>query len=246
MEVLIYMISTVMLACIGSFIGVCCERLPRNEQVLKGKSQCDSCGNALRAPELIPVISYLVLRGRCGRCKAKITAFCVLIELATIAFGLLPLIMIGLTVQGFAYSAATCILIEIAVMDYKTMEISDLANIMIAMIGLVLMFVNGSYTSSLIGMICVSFPFLILALFKAMGWGDVKLMAAVGILLGIQGVLLAAFFGIIVGSIAAMFMKLKKLRGWKSEMAFGPFLCVGAYAAMLFGPKCISLYLSLF
>lgn len=126
------------------------------------------------------------------------------------------------------------------------MEISDIASIIIAVIGLGLMIYNGTYVPSLTGTVCVSVPFLVLALFKMMGMGDVKLMAAVGLLLGIKGVLLAAFFGIIIGSFAAAIMKIKNLRGWKSEIAFGPYLCIGSYISMLFGEKLIALYLSLF
>lgn len=246
MEVLMYMTCAVMLACIGSFIGLCCDRLPKSEQIIRGKSWCDACGHPLKASELIPIFSFLVLRGRCRYCKAKIPPFCFGIEIATIAFGLGPLLVFGMTAQGIAYTAVTCILIETAVVDYRTMEISDLLNVTIGIIGLILMFINGSYVSSLIGAVCVSLPFLVLALCKAMGMGDVKLMAAVGILLGVKNVLLAAFFGVVVGSTVAMIMKLKELRGWKSEIAFGPYLCVGIYASMLFGQQCIELYLSLF
>ena len=78
-----------------------------------------------------------------------------------------------------------------------------------------------------------------------MGAGDVKLMAAVGILLGYKGVLLAAFFGIVIGSVAAVILKIKKLKGWKSEIAFGPYLCIGTYISMLFGERLLSLYLSI-
>ena len=148
--------------------------------------------------------------------------------------------------QGVAFSIVTCVLIEIALLDYKTMEISDIASIIIAVIGLGLMIYNGTYVPSLTGAVCVSVPFQVLALLKMMGMGDVKLMAAVGLLLGIKGVLLAAFFGIIIGSFAAAIMKIKNLRGWKSEIAFGPYLCIGSYISMLFGEKLIALYLSLF
>ena len=125
------------------------------------------------------------------------------------------------------------------------MEISDIASVIIAVVGIGLMIYGGTYAQSLWGALCVSIPFLVLAITKAMGMGDVKLMAAVGLLLGIKGVLLAAFFGIVIGSIAAAIMKIRNLRGWKSEIAFGPYLCIGTYISMLFGEKLIALYLSL-
>ena len=245
MNLLTYIFAFAVYACVGSFIGVCADRIPRGEQIYKGRSHCDSCDRELKAWELIPILSYVLLGGRCKRCRKRIPVSSLFIELATSVLGTLAIIMYGLTVQGIAFSIITCILIEIAIVDYKTMEISDLASLMIAVIGISLMIYDGSYIPSLTGMACVSLPFLVLALLKTMGFGDVKLMAAVGLLLGYKGVLLAAFFGIVIGSVAAAVMKIKNTKGWKSEIAFGPFLCVGTYISMLFGEQLLTLYLSL-
>ena len=245
MNLLTYIFAFAVYACVGSFIGVCADRIPRGEQIYKGRSHCDSCDRELKAWELIPILSYVLLGGRCKRCRKRIPVSNLLIELATSVLGTLAIIMYGLTVQGIAFSIITCILTEIAIVDYKTMEISDLASLMIAVIGIALMIYDESYIPSLIGMVCVSLPFLVLALLKTMGFGDVKLMAAVGLLLGYKGVLLAAFFGIVIGSVAAAVMKIKNTKGWKSEIAFGPYLCVGTYISMLFGEQLLTLYLSL-
>lgn len=246
MNLMIYAFAFVIFACVGSFIGVCYDRIPRGEQIFAGRSHCDTCGKTLSPWELIPIVSYVFLWGKCRKCRKHIPFTSTAIELTTAVLATGALIAHGLTVQGVAFSIVTCVLIEIALLDYKTMEISDIASIIIAVIGLGLMIYNGTYVPSLTGTVCVSVPFLVLALFKMMGMGDVKLMAAVGLLLGIKGVLLAAFFGIIIGSFAAAIMKIKNLRGWKSEIAFGPYLCIGSYISMLFGEKLIALYLSLF
>ena len=232
-------------ACIGSFIGVCYDRIPRGEKIWKGRSHCDACGRTLGVLELIPVISFLCLRGRCRKCKGKIAITSTLVEIFTAVFGTLTVIVNGLTVQGIVFGFASCILFEIALLDQKTMEISDLSCLLIAVCGVILMVVNGSYISSLIGMVCVSLPFLVLTLLGGMGMGDVKLMCAVGILLGWQQTLLAAFFGIVIGSAAALILKTNNKRGWKSEIPFGPYLCIGTFLSMLVGPQCIAMYLSL-
>ena len=243
--IMTYIFAFMLFACIGSFIGVCIQRIPQGEQIWKGRSHCDTCGKALNPFELIPFVSYLCLRGRCSKCKSKISISNIAIEFITASLGTLCLIVCGLTVQGIAYGLVTCVLIEVAFIDQKIMEISDLANLMIALIGIVLMVYNGSYLSSLIGLVCVSLPFLVFVLCRAMGLGDVKFMAEVGILLGWKSVLLAAFIGIVTGCIAALALKIANRKKWKSEMAFGPYLCVGAYISMLFGEQIISLYLSL-
>jgi len=245
MNLLTYIFAFAVFACVGSFIGVCADRIPRGEQIYKGRSHCDSCGRELKAWELIPILSFVFLGGCCRKCRKRIPVSSLLIELMTGVLGTLAIILYGLTVQGIAFGIITCILIEITIVDHKTMEISDLASLMIAVFGVTLMIYDGTYVSSLIGLVCVSVPFLVLALFKTMGFGDVKLMAAVGLLLGYKGVLLAAFFGIVIGSAAAAVMKIKNTKGWKSEIAFGPYLCVGTYISMLFGERLLSLYLSL-
>ena len=245
MDIVIYSLIFFALTCIGSFIGVCFERIPEGESIIKGRSQCESCGKALKSYELVPLVSYLFLRGRCCKCKTKIPLRYLGIEFFTAVFGMIPLIMYGVSVQGFAYCAISCILFEIALLDFKTMEISDVASLMIGLIGIALMIYEGSYLSSLVGAVCVSVPFLVFALCGVMGYGDVKLMAAVGVLLGIKGVLFAAFAGIVIGCFAAFIMKFKKTHDWKSEIAFGPYLCIGSYLSMLIGPRCIELYLSI-
>ena len=245
MSLMIYAFAFMIFACVGSFIGVCYDRIPRGEQIFAGRSHCDACGRTLSPWELIPILSYVFLWGKCKKCRKHIPFTSTAIELTTAVLATGTLMAHGLTVQGVAYSIVTCVLIEITLLDYKTMEISNIASIIIAAIGLGLMIYDETYAHSLPGSLCVSIPFLVLALLKMMGMGDVKLMAAVGLLLGIKGVLLAAFFGIVIGSIAAAIMKIRNLRGWKSEIAFGPYLCIGTYISMLFGEKLIALYLSL-
>ena len=245
MDIVIYSLMFFALTCIGSFIGVCFERIPEGESIVRGRSHCESCGKVLKSYELVPIFSYLFLKGRCSKCKKKIPIRCLVIEIFTAVLGIIPLILYGVSVQGFAYCAITCILFEIALLDFKTMEISDFANLLIAIIGIVLMIYKGSYLSSLVGAVCVSIPFLVFALCGVMGYGDVKLMAAVGILLGVKGVIFAAFTGIVIGCFAAIIMKIKQTHDWKSEIAFGPYLCLGSYLSMIIGPRCIALYLSI-
>lgn len=245
MNCLIYIFVFMLLSCVGSFIGLCSYRIQRGEQIWGGRSHCDKCGKKLRAFELIPIISFFLLGGKCSGCKMRISMESTVIEIVSALLGTSCLLMYGVTLRGFAYCIVTCILIEIAVLDFKTMEISDIAVALIGVIGIVLMIQSGEYISSLIGLICVSGPFLIMSLCKVMGMGDVKLMAAVGLLLGYKGVLIATFFGIVIGCVAAIFMKVLNRKDWKSEIAFGPFLCAGTFLSMMFGRQLLSMYLTL-
>ena len=145
MNLLTYVFAFAIFACVGSFIGVCADRIPRGEQILKGRSRCDSCGKTLGALELIPIVSYLFLGGKCRHCKARIPFQSTAIELLAAALGTLSIFLFGPTVQGIAYGIVTCVLIEVAVLDFKTMEISDVASILIALVGIVLMIYHGTY-----------------------------------------------------------------------------------------------------
>lgn len=245
MKIMTGIFAFVIFACIGSFIGVCYDRIPKGEKVWKGRSHCDVCGRTLGVRELIPIISFICLKGRCRKCKGKISIASTLIEIFTAVIGTLAVIVYGPTVQGIVFGFAACILFEIALLDQKTLDIADMACLLVALCGAVLTVVNGSYISSLIGMVCVSLPFLVITLLGGMGMGDVKLMCAVGILLGWQQTLLAAFFGVVIGGAAALILKISNKKGRKSEIPFGPYLCVGTYLSMLIGPQCIAVYLSL-
>lgn len=244
MEILIYGVWGFGLAAIGSFIGVCYTRIPIGKQIINGPSQCDNCGKKLQAYEMIPIISYLMLGGKCHSCKKRIPRSCLILELATVVVGMVPLCLFGLTINGFAVSMAACILLEIAIIDYKTMEISDKASLLLGSIGIVLMFTRGTYLSSLIGF-CSKSTFLCISTAEVDGDGRCCVDGCGRNLLGFPNIFCAAFFGIVIGSIGAVIQKITKLKGWKSEIAFGPYLCSGIYIAMLFGEDIISQYLSM-
>ena len=100
-------------ACVGSFIGVCFDRIPKGEKIWRGRSHCDVCGKKLSVLELIPIISFICLRGRCHGCKEKISPVSTFIELATATLGTLMIYIYGLTVQGIAFGLTTAILIRL-------------------------------------------------------------------------------------------------------------------------------------
>lgn len=245
MNSLICAAAFMVFACIGSFIGVCTERIPRGEQIFKGRSHCDNCQRLLKPWEMVPILSFLALRGKCSVCKSKIPVTGFITETAVAVLGTVCIWLYGFNFRGIVYGVVACVLTEIFLMDLKTMEISDIANLIIAVLGIIMMIKNKTYISSLTGGLCVSIPFLVMAAFGTMGYGDVKFMAAVGILLGLKKTLLAAFIGIVIGSLSAIIIRIKEKKEWKSEIPFGPYLCLGTYISMLFGDKLISFYISL-
>lgn len=231
---------------VGSFLNVCIYRIPLGEDVVHTDSHCMSCGYRLAWYDLIPVFSWVLLRGRCRRCKAPVSAQYPLVELAN---GLVwtGLIWVhGFSVTGICYCIAASSLLVLSIIDWRTYEIPVGCNYVIGAAGLVnLFFHRGEWVSLLLGAVSVSGLLLLILLVsrgRAMGGGDVKLMAAAGLLLGFQGTILAFAAGCVFGSV--IHLCLMKLQGKERMLAFGPYLSLGIWFVMMWGRGLIEWYLS--
>ena len=229
LECLLGLIRFLLGAALFSFMNVVAWRLPRNMDPLKGRSICPRCGRTLDAPDLVPVFSWLFLRGRCRHCGAHIPARYLLVE-----------------VLGGVLALAVCgILLSIALIDAETQTIPDRLNFALAVCGVAGTALSpAGWRGHIIGAVCVSVPMflLCLAIDGAFGGGDIKLMAAAGLFLGWQNTLLAMFFGILGGGVYGMYLLAAKKADKKDHFAFGPFLCAGIVLAMLFGEPVVGWY----
>lgn len=237
-------------ACFGSFINAASLRYAAGQDFVKGRSVCPGCKVVLCWYDLIPMASFIILKGRCRYCKSKIPARYVLIELlAAIAFPLCFAVL-GMIWFTIAALAVTCILLAISLIDLATSEIPDgliIALIPIAIVSIWLMPEIG-VLSRLIGMVAISLPMLILTLIisGAFGGGDIKLMAVCGFMLGLQNTLLAFFIALLLGGGRAVYLMAAKNRKYKKHMVFGPALSAGIFISILFGEDIIHWYLSFF
>lgn len=235
LELLLGLIRFLLGAALFSFMNVVAWRLPRGMDPLKGRSVCPQCGHKLGAPDLVPVFSWLFLRGRCRHCGAHIPARYLLVELlgGVLALGCtwrygaayaLPGGLFGMSWAALLALAVCGILLSVSLIDAETQTIPDRLNLALAL--------------------CVSVPMFLLCLVidGAFGGGDIKLMAAAGLFLGWQNTLLAMFFGIVFGGIYGIYLLAAKKAGKKDHFAFGPFLCAGIVIAMLFGGPVLEWY----
>ena len=267
-EFLMALIRFLLGAALFSFMNVVAWRLPRGASPFVGRSACPQCGNTLGAAELVPVFSWVFLRGRCRHCGAKIPVRYVLVEVlggalalgCTGRYGAATLPTAGLFGMSWAalLALALCgILLSVARIDAETQTIPNGLNLAAAGVGVLSVFLalaadTGPVASVLggraLGAVCVSGPMLLLCLLipGAFGGGDIKLMAAVGLFLGWQHTLLAAFLAILAGGCYGIWLLATKKAGKKDHFAFGPFLCAGIVAAMLFGPDLLGWYLRFF
>lgn len=241
-----YIICIILGLLIGSFLNVCIYRLPKKEDIVITRSHCMACGNVIKWYDLIPVISYMVLGGKCRSCKTKLSVQYPIIELLN---GLLYCFIVfikGFTIEAALICLLASCLIVISVIDWRTYEIPVGLNVFITILGIINLVIHYTdWTNYIIGAVCVSgFLFLLFVVTKGrgIGGGDIKLMFAAGLLLGWQNIILSLALGCIIGSIIHILRM--KLSGEDHVLAFGPYLSVGIMIASLFGNQIISAYIS--
>lgn len=250
---------------VGSFLNVCIYRIPLKESVSKERSHCMSCGYQLAWFDLIPLFSWLFLRGKCRKCGAPISKQYPIVE------GLNAVLVVLVFASMYGFNAYTmfetytmdtilfCLLISalivLSVIDFRTYEIPFKINVFIFVLGLLnIAFRVITYDSTrwdlplyIIGFFIVSIPLGIIwyvSAGRAIGGGDVKLMAAAGLLIGWKLCLLALVVGCVVGSVIHIIrMKVTKA---DHVLAMGPYLSVGIATAVLIGQPIVDWYLGFF
>jgi leader peptidase (prepilin peptidase)/N-methyltransferase len=247
-ETLAAIIAGVFGAMIGSFLNVCIIRWPREESVVKPRSRCPGCGQLIAWYDNIPVLSWLLLRGRCRRCRVSISFQYPLIELATALLWVFMAYRHGPDLRALQGAIFFTILLGIALTDAREYIIPDEFSLGGLVIGIGFSLAAGfaGIATALLGA-AVGFGLLWgvgaagTRIFKedAMGGGDIKMMAMVGAFVGWQGVLLTVFLGALLGTL--VFVPLS-LIGKKRLVPFGVFLSLGAAATWLAGPAVIAWY----
>ena len=248
----IYLFAFLFGAASGSFLNVCIYRLPKEESLIKRNSHCMTCGEEIKRRDLIPIVSWCWLRGKCRACGAPISPRYTVVEaLNALVWVFLAwkidvaVFPVNFVLTGLLFSA----LIVVFFMDWDTQLISNYVVIFIAVLGvLYIVFNHKEYdipiSSHIIGAFVVSVPLLLIELLskgKAMGRGDVYLMAASGLFLGIQNTLVALAVALITGSIAGIIIK----RFTKNSVfAFGPWLSLGVAVAVLYGNNLADWYMA--
>lgn len=244
--VLLYIIIFLYGVVIGSFLNVCIYRIPKQENIVKIRSHCMNCGYQLKWYDLVPLFSYLCLRGRCRCCKQKISVQYPLIELLNGALYCIVFAVYGISVEALLYALLASALITLSVIDFRTYEIPVGINIFILALGLIRIATDFTHWSDYaVGFLVVSgFLYLVhlVTRGRGIGGGDIKLMAVSGLLLGWKQILLAFVMGCIIGSI--IHIARMKISGQGHMLAFGPYLSIGILISALAGDQMIAWYLS--
>ncbi len=231
---------------IGSFLNVCIYRIPRHEEIVYTPSHCMACGQPIKWYDLVPVISFLHLRGRCRQCGTTLSKQYPLVEFINgLAYMGLYLIY-GLTLQWVIAASLFSALLVIAVIDYYHMIIPNGMVIYLAITHILyVVVVSHHYTKSIAGFVVITGVMMAIYLLSRgnLGLGDVKLMAVCGILLGWYNSLLALSIGAVLGSVIGLTLIGMKRASFKQAIPFGPFLCTGIMIAFLYGDDLVTWYL---
>jgi len=239
---------------VGSFNNVCIYRIPRNESIIYPASHCPKCRSKIKPIDNIPLLSYILLKGRCRNCGSKISIQYPVVEFLTGLIYLIIYLIYGLSIQSLVYIILSSALIIIAFIDLQEQIIPDVISLPGIVVGLILSFIVPyiSFINSALGALVGGGIILIIAwvgsiIFKkeAMGGGDVKLAAMIGAFLGWRYMVISLFLGFFLGALAGIFLILSKIKRKEDMVPFGPFIALGSIITLLCGEKIIAWYIGI-
>lgn len=261
---MVYIILFIFGSVIGSFLNVCIYRLPRNEKIGLSRSRCPYCKNIIRWYDNIPFISYILLRGRCRYCGKHISFRYFVVEFLTA--GILCILWWKFAavsvIAVLVYFVFVCFLIIASFIDLEFFIIPDVINFSGIILGLAagacFPFVLGEkiwymgLLRSFLGVVIGGGSLFLVAVSasavlkkEAMGMGDVKLLAMIGSFIGWQWALFTVFWSSLLGSVFGIGLIMLQKANIKAKIPYGPYLSLGAFISLLFGPEIMKWYLDL-
>ena len=239
-------------AAIGSFLNVCIYRLPEHQSIVRPASHCLSCKQPIAFYDNIPLISFLVLKGKCRNCKIPLSYQYPLVELLTACMSLACLITWGVTLTAFFTFIFIAALIVVTFIDLEHKIIPDIISLPGIVYGLVLSLLlpRITFIDSVLGtaigggsLLLVAGVYYLLTKHEGMGLGDVKLLAMMGAFLGWKSILFIIMVGSFTGAIVGIVIMLLKRKDRRYAIPFGPFLSLGAVSYLFYGKEIIYWYL---
>ncbi len=255
MEVLLYVFSALLGVCVGSFLNVVIYRLPNGMSLIRPASHCPSCGEKIRWYDNIPLLSWLILRGRCRHCGERISPRYFLVELLCGLLWVCSALKFGFSPMTLVADVALSALLAQVFVDFEHMILLDSLTLTLALCGVAAIFADPSvlWWERLIGgfgggLLLFGLGFVISKAVKreALGFGDVKLTAAAGLLLGWKNLALGLFLAAVLGVFYLLGKKIAGRYDREEAFPFGPFLAAAFALCLFFGTDLINWYLGLF
>lgn len=241
--------------CLGSFFNVVIYRLPAKLSIVQPGSHCPQCSRPIAFYDNIPLISYLILMGKCRHCRAPISFRYPLVEALTGTIALLLFQQYGFSMQLLGESIFVSLLILIAFIDLDTFTIPNILSLPGIAAGLAFSFLTPrlSWQDSLLGILlgggflyAVAVAYQFFRRQEGLGGGDIKLLAMIGAFLGSAGVLFTIMLASVVGAMAGIAVMRRTRAGLTAMVPFGPFLSLGAICYLVWGQSLVHWYVSEF
>jgi leader peptidase (prepilin peptidase) / N-methyltransferase len=260
---------------VGSFLNVCILRIPADKSIVLPASSCTKCGKAIAPYDNIPVLSWLILRGKCRNCKTKISPMYPAVELLTGLLFVACYFAFGLTVDALKWATFSALLVVLTITDLRERILPDVVNFFGVGVGLLFSFFTKptdgtalwianrlfdfpppqpvlSFADAVLGaavgsglLWVVAEGYFRLRGREGMGLGDVKMMAAVGVFLGLKRTLMTILAGSLLGSVIGILLISLSKKDRNYELPFGTFLGAGALLVLFFGTPVLQWYQSL-
>ncbi|KMT21329.1 prepilin peptidase [Clostridium cylindrosporum] len=234
---------------LGSFFNLCIFRIPSEESIVFPPSNCPKCKSNIKKYDLIPIISYLILRGKCRNCSEKVSIQYPLIELLTGILFTIIYLYFGFSVELFLYLVLVSVLIITSVIDINTGYIYERVSLVGIIAGVV--FIVYKYISSgemltyiLGGVAAGGIIAIIILLTNGMGWGDAEVAFLCGLFLGLSSSILMIFLSIVLGGIGASILLVFGKKSRKDAIPFAPYISIGGLIALLYGEGIVKAFLS--
>lgn len=232
--------------CLGSFLNVVIDRFATNRSIIKGRSYCESCKKTLEIRDLIPLLSYLLLRGKCRFCSRKIPVRIFLVELLTGVISVGLFLLHGGTNLPFILTLYLVALLFIAIffIDLEYGIIPDKLTILLTILSIVLVFSTGqnlfNHFISAVSSLLFFIGLYIATKGRGMGMGDVKISFSLGMLLGYPFIIYGLYLAFLTGAVVSIILVLWKKKSFRGgTVPFGPFLTASTLFTLFFGEKII-------
>jgi leader peptidase (prepilin peptidase)/N-methyltransferase len=243
---IVYLVTGIFGALIGSFLNVCIYRIPRSESVVLPRSHCPNCKTIVSFYDNLPIASFLLLRGRCRHCHTSISWRYPLVEIINTVGYLFLLWKFGLGWQFVVYALLFSALVVVTFIDLSHQIVPDRITLPGMIVGALAAatVLPAGLINALIGIFLGGGLFYLVAVLSrgGMGGGDIKLIAMIGAFLGWRDVLLTIFIAALAGSVVGLYLMVVKGKGRKYPVPFGPFLALGAVVSLCWGTEILFWY----
>ncbi len=248
-EVIFYLIFIITGLAVGSFLGVVIYRIPRKLSIVRPSSFCPNCKKKIAFYDNIPILSYIILRGKCRNCKARIPVTNLLVEILTPLLFAVNYMFFGLSINTAIGIVFCCALLAISFIDIEFQIIPNVIVLPITVVGLSLSIASdpSNWWMPLSFSIGAFLFMLIIHLIYpgGMGMGDVKLSLMVGAFL-VRNAVSALFIGFLLGSVYGISLIIIKRKKLKQAIPFGPFIALGSIISLFWGNNILKWYISFF